>query len=126
MTSMDSGTIIALTVVVVVVLAVIAAAVESNKVSKMSPEEAAAYQAQKMASRETMIWGPLNPPLVCPHCQEKGQVRAKTRTQKKGISGGKATAAVLTAGTSLLAVGLSRKEKATQAHCGNCNSTWQF
>ena len=44
----------------------------------------------------------------------------------KGISGAKATGAVLTLGWSLLATGLSRKEQATQAHCSNCGSTWDF
>ena len=46
--------------------------------------------------------------------------------KKVGISGGKATAALLTAGISTLATGLSRKEKLTQAHCENCDSTWNF
>jgi hypothetical protein len=45
---------------------------------------------------------------------------------KKGISGGKATGAVLTAGFSILATGLSRKESATQATCGNCRMSWTF
>ena len=45
---------------------------------------------------------------------------------KKGISGAKATGAILTAGVSLLATGLSRKEGQTQAHCENCNSIGYF
>jgi hypothetical protein len=121
---MEAGTIIVLTVLAIIVIASIAAIAESNKVSKMRPEEAVAYRAQKAAAREAMLWGSLNAAMVCPHCQMRGKVRAKQLTQNKGISGGKATAAVLTAGTSLLAVGLSRKERATQAHCCNCNSTF--
>ncbi|MGA3318647.1 MAG: hypothetical protein ABSC64_19700 [Candidatus Korobacteraceae bacterium] len=70
--------------------------------------------------------GRLNPELFCPHCQSKGFVRDKWVTQKAGISGGKATAAVLTGGLSLLAVGLSRKQQLTQAHCEKCGSTWVF
>ena len=62
----------------------------------------------------------------CPHCNEKGSVHTKKVNNKKGISGGKATAAVLTGGTSVLATGLSRKEKQTEAHCTNCNITWTF
>jgi hypothetical protein len=123
---MSGGEIIGLALVAIVVIAIIAAAIESSKVSKMKPGELAAYQAQKQVSRENFLWGPLNPTMVCPHCQEKGRIRVKRLTQKKGVSGGKATAAILTAGTSLLAVGLSRKENVTQAHCCNCNSTWQF
>ena len=71
-------------------------------------------------------FGALNPAMVCPHCTSKGQVRTKQVTNKKGISGGKATAAVLTAGFSILATGLSRKEMATQARCGACKNVWSF
>lgn len=71
-------------------------------------------------------YGFLNKSMICPHCQQAGQVRTKVITQKKGVSGGKATAAVLTGGLSLLAVGLSRKEDAIQAHCDNCKNTWSF
>jgi hypothetical protein len=72
------------------------------------------------------LWGALNPALVCPHCQTKGEVRTKSLQRKAGISGGKATAALLTAGLSVVATGLSRKENVTQAHCMHCNSTWTF
>jgi transcription elongation factor Elf1 len=64
--------------------------------------------------------------MVCPHCQTRGHVRTTQTKVKKGISGGKATGAVLTAGLSVLATGLSRKEKVTKATCGNCNSSWQL
>jgi hypothetical protein len=67
-----------------------------------------------------------NPALICPHCQVGGRCVTKKVSCKKGISGGKATAAVLTGGVSLLATGLSRKEIDTEAHCKNCNSTWYF
>ena len=68
----------------------------------------------------------LNPEIVCPQCQTKGQVNVKNVKRKKGVSGGKATAAVLTVGWSILATGLSRKEHETQASCGNCSSVWFF
>lgn len=71
-------------------------------------------------------FGFISPQMVCPHCQNKGKVRTRTISQKKGISGGKATAALLTGGVSLLATGLSRKETHTQAHCDNCGCTWVF
>jgi hypothetical protein len=45
---------------------------------------------------------------------------------KQGISGGKATGAVLTMGVSMLATGLSRKQKVTKATCKNCGSEWVF
>jgi hypothetical protein len=76
--------------------------------------------------RATSQYGPLNEQMVCPHCTMQGKVRTKKVTQKKGVSGGKATAAVLTGGISLLATGLSRMETGTEAHCDNCRNTWQF
>jgi hypothetical protein len=76
--------------------------------------------------KNEMAFGQLNPHMNCPHCNTSGNVRTKSITQKKGVSGGKAVAGILTGGVSLLAVGLSRKEDSTQAHCQRCNNTWQF
>ena len=61
---------------------------------------------------------------MCPHCQTRGQVKTAQVRVKKGISGGKATGAVLTAGLSLVATGLSRKATVTKATCGNCGMSW--
>lgn len=69
---------------------------------------------------------PPNPALICPHCQTKGQVRTTRTRHKAGVSGAKATGAVLTLGVSLLATGLSRKEWVTNAHCLACGSKWMF
>jgi hypothetical protein len=74
----------------------------------------------------SLHYGRINAKLMCPHCQNKGKVRTRLIKLKKGISGGKATAALLTGGWSMLATGLSRKERCTQAHCDNCRSTWTF
>ena len=71
-------------------------------------------------------YGDIFPEVICPHCQTKGNVHVTEVTNKKGISGGKATAALLTGGVSLLATGLSRKESGSQAHCDNCKMTWTF
>ena len=75
---------------------------------------------------ELELYGPSNLLMVCPHCHQKGGIRTKKVTLKKGISGGKATAAALTGGLSMLATGLSRKEDMTQARCSACNNTWIF
>ena len=64
--------------------------------------------------------------LICPHCQTKGSVTTRKVTKKTGISGAKATGAILTGGLSILATGLSRKEDLTESHCSHCNSTWRF
>lgn len=76
--------------------------------------------------RDGLLYGPLNTAFICPHCQEKGHVRTKPIKKKAGISGAKATGALLTGGLSILATGLSRKENLTEAHCCNCNTTWHF
>ena len=70
--------------------------------------------------------GILNEKMICPHCGERGHVHTKQVKLKQGISGGKATAALFTAGLSMLATGLSRKQAYTQATCTNCNSEWVF
>lgn len=64
------------------------------------------------------------PKAVCPHCQTVGSVTAREVKQKQGISGGKATGAVLTGGVSMLATGLSRKQKVTEMKCSNCKTVW--
>ena len=74
----------------------------------------------------TQRWGKVNDSMICPHCQSRGVVRTHSVERKKGVSGSKATAALFTAGISLLATGLSRKENETQAHCCRCNNTWHF
>jgi len=68
--------------------------------------------------------GNVNSKLICPHCQTRGMVHTKEVKKKVGISGGKATGALLTAGLSLFVTGLSRKERLTEAYCGDCKSTW--
>lgn len=73
------------------------------------------YQANKPA---------LNDKLTCPHCNVTGQVLSGVVTRKKGISGGKATGALMTGGLSLFAVGLSRKEATRHLSCGNCGMEW--
>jgi uncharacterized OB-fold protein len=67
-----------------------------------------------------------NPQMICPHCQTKGNVYTERTKMKQGISGGKATGALLTFGVSMLATGLSRKQKVTKAKCESCGSEWVF
>ena len=117
-------------IVLVVGAMIVAAIAENKKVAAMPPQQRARYLDQKrkqqQAAAVTAAYGARNSAMVCPHCTEKGQVHVKQVTQKKGVSGGKATGALLTGGVSLLATGLSRKENNTQAHCANCNNTWFF
>jgi hypothetical protein len=100
--------------------------VKRAKLTEQEREELVQERA-KLAEQEIIDrLGTVNSAMICPHCQTKGQVRTISITQKKGVSGGKATAALMTCGVSMLAVGLSRKEEATQAHCDACNNTWVF
>lgn len=62
--------------------------------------------------------------IVCPHCGVAGRVTTRQVRVKRGISGGKATGALLTGGVSMLATGLSRKEGHTAMSCGNCGMGW--
>jgi hypothetical protein len=67
-----------------------------------------------------------DPKIVCPHCHSAGGVTTKRVIEKTGIDGGKATAAILTEGVSLLATGLSGKRERTEATCSNCHTVWRF
>jgi hypothetical protein len=89
-------------------------------------EDRDALKNNPMLDKVPFGYGPANPSLICPHCQIKGHVRTRMKNQKMGISGGKATAALITAGLSLFVAGLSRKEKVTQAFCGKCSSEWHL
>ena len=64
--------------------------------------------------------------IVCTACHATGSVRTLHGKAKRGVSGGKATAALLTGGLSLAAVGLSRKQFVTRARCAQCNSEWEM
>jgi hypothetical protein len=128
---MEEETVIVIGVIAFFVIIVILAIVldfigKKKKVASMPPSERAEYQQRQIDSVYDDIFGRVNLQLICPHCETKGRVRTKYVKKKTGISGGKATAAVLTGGLSMLATGLSRKESLTQAHCENCGSTWQF
>jgi hypothetical protein len=109
----------------------------SDVTALLSPEEKAAYlyNAQEQSriaalrrqdTHDQYYYGPRNPHMLCPHCASRGYIRTKHVVLKRGVSGGKATAALMTGGLSMLAVGLSRKEAQTQAWCGNCKNSWLF
>ena len=78
------------------------------------------------AAARIMRHGPLNPRVICPHCGVQGAVHVQPVSVKTGISGGKVMGGMLTGGLSLLATGLSQARRMTEAHCGNCFSTWRF
>jgi len=92
----------------------------------LTPEQ---QETRQRASEEALaerLYGPLNAAMICPHCQTKGSVRKRSTSRKRGISGAKATVALLTGGISMLATGLSGSETVTQAHCTCCDCTWVF
>ena len=103
---------------------------ETKKIERLTIEKQLNTNTQS-SNYSPSIWtimgsGNVNIKLICQHCSEKGFVHVKTSKKKLGVSGGKATAALLTAGLSLFAVGLSRKQEVTEAYCGNCESRWYF
>jgi hypothetical protein len=110
------------TILVIIIIIAICAI----KNLKSDPEEERQKQIDAEAERVLERYGPISPMYICPHCQTKGHVRTIPVKRKKGVSGAKVTGALLTFGVSMLATGLSRKEGLTQAHCGNCDSTWDF
>lgn len=65
------------------------------------------------------------PGIVCQYCLCAGAIRARRITVKDGISGGKATGAILTGGISLFATGLSRERKVWELSCHNCGMTYR-
>jgi hypothetical protein len=67
-----------------------------------------------------------DPKIECPHCHKSGCVTTTKVNEKTGIDGGKATAAILTEGVSLLATGLSNQRVKTEATCSHCHSVWRF
>jgi len=83
-------------------------------------------KGQQAHKKQMRIKAEQDSKILCPHCRTVGHVTTQQIKLKKGISGGKATAAVLTAGVSILATGLSRKETVTEAKCSNCGSVWHF
>jgi hypothetical protein len=99
-----------LIILLIIAAVVVMNALEHQKVTAMPPAERERYLAAKRDQQVTLAYGPVNPAMICPHCGVRGNVRTKFVDRKKGVSGGKATAAVLTGGVSMLATGLSRKE----------------
>jgi hypothetical protein len=106
---------------------------ESDKVARMTPDQINNYYGAQRAERHaheenatTKQYGYINAQIVCPHCQQSGAVRTTQVSLKQGISGAKATGAILTGGASLLVTGLSQKVGATQAHCDTCHSNWTY
>jgi hypothetical protein len=64
--------------------------------------------------------------IVCSLCHKRGFVRTEATTVKQGIDGTKLAFAFLTSGLSILAMGLSQRNSATRATCGNCGQSWHF
>jgi DNA-directed RNA polymerase subunit RPC12/RpoP len=78
---------------------------------KPSPEEA---ERERQAQAQ----------IRCPHCGQTGCVTKQLVERKQGISGGKATGALLTVGFSLALTGLSRKQQMSHMKCANCHMEW--
>jgi len=115
-----------LVIIVGAFIALVISIKRNPEIEKIAQERRERGQIASEALKVLETYGPISPQYICPHCQEKGYVHTIPVKRKKGVSGAKVTGALLTCGISMLATGLSRKEGLTQAHCGNCNSTWDF
>lgn len=99
---------------------------ERARIEKLKPLERIQENALQASRNRDETLGAINPVMICPHCQTKGKVRAKTVLKKAGVSGSKASAAVLTGGASILVAGLSQEDECTAASCDECGSHWTF
>lgn len=81
-------------------------------------------EAKEIGANQAAVKHDAQAQIVCPHCLHRGRVRATPTKRKRGISGGKATGALLTGGASMFVTGLSRKEHITEMHCSNCSVKW--
>lgn len=84
----------------------------------------AVIQAVKKQNAEAKARAAAAHKIVCIYCATAGAVTTRATTVKTGISGGKTTGAALTGGLSLLAVGLSRRQRGQQLTCRNCRMSW--
>ena len=114
------------TLVTLVVFWFIAESLTLRVCRHLTPGQQSVYKEWCQQNAYRFAYGTENPAMVCPHCQAKGTVSTKTVTQKAGVSGTKATGAILTGGVSLLVTGLSQEQNRTRAHCKNCGATWVF
>jgi hypothetical protein len=64
--------------------------------------------------------------LLCPHCQQRGNVTTTKEKVKTGFSTGKASFAVVTLGITTLVTGLAKHGYITKARCSSCGSEWKF
>jgi hypothetical protein len=78
------------------------------------------------AKQLRMAHGPINKQIECQLCHHVGLVHVHKGAEKQGISGGKATGAILTGGMSLLATGLSRTGEVVICWCGNCKMQFKL
>ena len=76
-----------------------------------SPDAKAGREAARLREAERQAQ------IVCPHCQVPGHVTRTLAQRKQGVSGGKATGAIVTGGASLFLTGLSRKQLVTEMTC---------
>jgi uncharacterized membrane protein YvbJ len=85
-----------------------------------------AMPASVAVAQETAVQSPRQFGLIeCPYCHSSGTVVVQQVKKKKGVSTGKATAALLTGGISLIGTGLAKKAMVSQLTCAACGMTWE-
>ena len=85
-----------------------------------------AMPASVAVAQETAVQSPRQFGLIeCPYCHSSGTVVVQQVKKKKSVSTGKATAALLTGGISLIGTGLAKKAMVSQLTCAACGMTWE-
>lgn len=93
-------------------------------IEKMSPDERAAYDKKIEDDRlrrenEAFLFlhGQVNPELICPHCQKKGNVHSKSYVKNKVVKG-------KVGGILKTDINMSQAESGVERCCNNCGSQW--
>ena len=99
---------------------------EEDRIAAMTPEEREQYELDKKLKAEDAqrkiheeVFGPINYQLICPHCQNKGTVRANNKKNMLTTSG--TVGGVIKTNTASTIT-----QNVTQHHCDNCGSTWNI
>lgn len=94
--------------------------------NKLSPEERSNYEKEmeieRLKKEEVLliqINGPLNPDLICPHCQTKGQVHSKIYSHTRVVNG-------KVGGILKTDIKINQVESGTMRYCRKCESRWSI
>jgi hypothetical protein len=103
-------------VIILIVVGILVAGIAMGIKDSTPDSRTGISPAQARAHQQALI--------ICPYCQNRGGVTWHQVKRKQGISGAKATGAVLTGGLSVVATGLSKKGFVRACSCAICGMKW--